>query len=189
MPACLQEEALAQVQSILGCNTTTARALLIYFSWDAEAVLGGCWLTGWLPWLPWLHGWWLDLVALIVWWGAKCRPCLPQTWCSTHHCLLPLLHPLLQARWQSGNQMRCTSGRACCRSRKMPLQQAAAAAAARGQARPAAATAAAAERSLAWCACLTWRQRAQPPWSAATPSATTAGGSTCGAAHAMRALH
>jgi hypothetical protein len=31
------------VQSILGCNTTTARALLIYFSWDAEAVLGGCW--------------------------------------------------------------------------------------------------------------------------------------------------
>lgn len=38
----LQEEALQQVQSILGCSTTTARALLIFFGWDAEAVLGGC---------------------------------------------------------------------------------------------------------------------------------------------------
>lgn len=38
-----QEEALAQVQGILGCSTTTARTLLIFFSWDAEAVLGGCW--------------------------------------------------------------------------------------------------------------------------------------------------
>lgn len=36
----MQEEALQQVQSILGCSTTTARALLIFFGWDAEAVLG-----------------------------------------------------------------------------------------------------------------------------------------------------
>ena len=36
----LQEEALDQVKSILGCGTTTARALLIYFSWDTEVVLG-----------------------------------------------------------------------------------------------------------------------------------------------------
>jgi hypothetical protein len=35
-----QDEALAQVQSILGCSSTTARALLIFFSWDAETVLG-----------------------------------------------------------------------------------------------------------------------------------------------------
>ena len=35
----MQNEALAQVQSILGCSTTTARALLTYFSWDAENVL------------------------------------------------------------------------------------------------------------------------------------------------------
>jgi hypothetical protein len=43
-PAALapQDEALSQVQSILGCTTTTARALLIFFNWDAEAVLGGC---------------------------------------------------------------------------------------------------------------------------------------------------
>ena len=39
-PPVQQEEALGQVQAILGCSTTTARALLIYFSWDAEAVLG-----------------------------------------------------------------------------------------------------------------------------------------------------
>lgn len=36
----LQGEALAQVQSILGCNTTVARTLLTHFTWDAEAVLG-----------------------------------------------------------------------------------------------------------------------------------------------------
>lgn len=43
--SCLQEEALSQVQAILGCSTTVARALLIYFSWDAEAVLGApCWV-------------------------------------------------------------------------------------------------------------------------------------------------
>lgn len=35
-----QDEALTQVQSILGCSSTTARALLIFFSWDAETVLG-----------------------------------------------------------------------------------------------------------------------------------------------------
>lgn len=28
------------MSAILGCNTTTARALLIFFSWDAETVLG-----------------------------------------------------------------------------------------------------------------------------------------------------
>lgn len=35
---------MSQVQGILGCSTTTARALLIFFSWDFEAVLGelGC---------------------------------------------------------------------------------------------------------------------------------------------------
>ncbi|KAI3429520.1 hypothetical protein D9Q98_005609 [Chlorella vulgaris] len=36
----MQDEALTQVQSILGCSSTTARALLIFFSWDAETVLG-----------------------------------------------------------------------------------------------------------------------------------------------------
>lgn len=36
----VQDEALSQVKSILGCSTTTARALLIFFSWDAETVLG-----------------------------------------------------------------------------------------------------------------------------------------------------
>jgi hypothetical protein len=36
----MQDEALDQVKAILGCDTTTARALLIYFSWDTEAVLG-----------------------------------------------------------------------------------------------------------------------------------------------------
>jgi hypothetical protein len=83
--------------------------------------------------------------------------------------------------------MRCTRGQACCRSLKTRLQQAAAGG--QGQGRPAAAAGAAAGRSLAWCACLMWRQQEQPPWSAATPSATTAGGSTCGAAHAMHATH
>jgi len=34
-----QNEALAQVQAILGCTTTTARALLTFFNWDAENVL------------------------------------------------------------------------------------------------------------------------------------------------------
>lgn len=36
----IQREALDQVQGILGCDTTTARALLTHFSWDAESVLG-----------------------------------------------------------------------------------------------------------------------------------------------------
>jgi ariadne-1 len=36
----MQGEALEQVRSILGCCDTTARALLTYFSWDAESVLG-----------------------------------------------------------------------------------------------------------------------------------------------------
>lgn len=36
----IQDEALDQVKGILGCNTTTARALLIFFNWDTEAVLG-----------------------------------------------------------------------------------------------------------------------------------------------------
>jgi ariadne-1 len=35
----IQKEALAQVQGILGCTTTTARALLTFFNWDAENVL------------------------------------------------------------------------------------------------------------------------------------------------------
>jgi ariadne-1 len=35
----IQKEALAQVQAILGCTTTTARALLTFFNWDAESVL------------------------------------------------------------------------------------------------------------------------------------------------------
>eukprot|EP00887_Chlorella_sp_A99_P003167 scaffold9.g3167.t1 len=35
-----EEEALGQVQAILGCSTTVARTLLIFFSWDAEMVLG-----------------------------------------------------------------------------------------------------------------------------------------------------
>ena len=35
----MQQEALGQVQSILGCTSTTARALLTFFSWDAESVL------------------------------------------------------------------------------------------------------------------------------------------------------
>lgn len=35
----MQNEALAQVQAILGCTTTTARALLTFFNWDAENVL------------------------------------------------------------------------------------------------------------------------------------------------------
>jgi ariadne-1 len=35
----IQKEALAQVQGILGCSTTTARALLTFFNWDAESVL------------------------------------------------------------------------------------------------------------------------------------------------------
>ena len=35
-----QDEALGQVQSILGCSSTAARALLMMFSWDSEAVLG-----------------------------------------------------------------------------------------------------------------------------------------------------
>ncbi|PSC75216.1 putative E3 ubiquitin-ligase ARI1 isoform X2 isoform A [Micractinium conductrix] len=36
----LQEEALHQVQGIMGCSATVARTLLTYFNWDAEAVLG-----------------------------------------------------------------------------------------------------------------------------------------------------
>lgn len=45
----LQDEALDQVKAILGCNTTTARALLIFFNWDTEAVLGEwhCGVCGW----------------------------------------------------------------------------------------------------------------------------------------------
>jgi len=35
----IQIEALDQVQAILGCSVTVARALLTYFSWDAESVL------------------------------------------------------------------------------------------------------------------------------------------------------
>ncbi|KAG7666760.1 hypothetical protein Ndes2526B_g04760 [Nannochloris sp. 'desiccata'] len=35
----IQKEALAQVQAILRCTTTTARALLTFFNWDAENVL------------------------------------------------------------------------------------------------------------------------------------------------------
>lgn len=38
---CPQEEALHQVQGIMGCSATVARTLLTYFNWDAEAVLGG----------------------------------------------------------------------------------------------------------------------------------------------------
>lgn len=34
-----QQEALAQVEGILGCEQSTARALLMFFSWDAEATL------------------------------------------------------------------------------------------------------------------------------------------------------
>lgn len=40
------------MQAILGCSTTTARALLIFFSWDAEAVLGEApWLQGGCCWV------------------------------------------------------------------------------------------------------------------------------------------
>lgn len=36
----LQDESLESVQSILGCNPSVARALLIYYQWDAERLFG-----------------------------------------------------------------------------------------------------------------------------------------------------
>lgn len=38
----LQEESLQSVQSILNCNASVARALLIYYQWDAERLFGAC---------------------------------------------------------------------------------------------------------------------------------------------------
>jgi hypothetical protein len=54
----MQETALQDVMSIIGCSRATARALLMHFRWNCEMLFGAP-LSGWL---------------------AICRPCHAMPW-------------------------------------------------------------------------------------------------------------
>ncbi len=224
----LQDEALSQVKSILGCSTTTARALLIFFSWDAEAVLGTP-VAGWaVAALTLALSWRLAVLlrtfavhAVCVAAGPAYHTALLQR-CARAHKTMVLCNAL-QARLRSGGRRRCTNGRGCSARRTKRLRQQLAAAAAARCAVVCIGFRAGREcclahklcclpcwllrhaeqgeldlfphalccchcRSPAWCACAMWRQQRPPPWSAATPSAMTAGASTCGECLAGQSL-
>lgn len=122
----LQEEALAQVQAILGCSTTTARALLIFFSWDAETVLGeegekrlpacACPLLVGAAGVNQRRCPWMPADGRLLACSLAC-PCLSlQNGYSVH---TQPFHLCLQALLLSGGRRRCTSAPASFRRRKM----------------------------------------------------------------------